>query len=41
MKIPKKGIIIKLELTIFWDFGEGCKEEGKYERLCFGDMKSP
>ena len=25
---------------IFWDFGEGYKEEGKYDRLCFEDMKT-
>ncbi|MEI2266816.1 DUF943 family protein [Erwinia sp. CGal63] len=25
---------------IFWDFGEGYKEEGKYDRLCFDDMKT-
>jgi len=26
---------------IFWDFGDGYKEEGKYDRLCFNDMKGP
>ncbi|MCP1438925.1 hypothetical protein J3D56_002361 [Erwinia persicina] len=25
--------------VIFWNFGEGYKEEGKYDRLCFDDMK--
>ncbi|NIF49794.1 DUF943 family protein [Enterobacter sp. Ap-1006] len=25
---------------IFWIFGEGYKEEGKYDRLCFDDMKT-
>ncbi|MCX8958399.1 DUF943 family protein [Erwinia psidii] len=25
---------------IFWKFGEGYKEEGKYDRLCFDDMKT-
>jgi hypothetical protein len=23
----------------FWSFGDGYKEEGKYDRLCFDDMK--
>lgn len=27
--------------VILWDFGEGYKEEGKYDRLCFDDMNSP
>ena len=26
--------------VVFWDFGDGYKEEGKYDRLCFDDMKS-
>ncbi|MBT0723948.1 DUF943 family protein [Rosenbergiella sp. S61] len=26
--------------VIFWDFGDGYKEEGKYDRLCFDDMKT-
>ncbi|MBT0725523.1 DUF943 family protein [Rosenbergiella sp. S61] len=26
---------------IFWLFGEGYKELGKYDRLCFDDMKPP
>ncbi|WP_312140652.1 DUF943 family protein [Pantoea septica] len=26
---------------IFWGFGDGYKEEGKYDRLCFKDMKPP
>ncbi|WBF46272.1 DUF943 family protein [Serratia rubidaea] len=25
----------------FWKFGDGYKEEGKYDRLCFDDMKPP
>jgi len=25
----------------FWLFGEGYKEEGKYDRLCFKDMQPP
>lgn len=25
---------------IFWDFGDGYKEEGKYDRLCFSDMNT-
>lgn len=24
----------------FWLFGEGYKKEGKYDRLCFDDMKT-
>lgn len=27
--------------VILWDFDEGYKEEGKYDRLCFDDMKPP
>ena len=27
--------------VIFWDFGDGYKDEGKYDRLCFDDLKSP
>ena len=27
--------------VIFWDFGDGYKEEGKYDRLCFDDMTPP
>lgn len=26
--------------VVFWDFGEGYKEEGKYDRRCFNDMQS-
>ncbi|SCB84492.1 DUF943 family protein [Kosakonia oryziphila] len=26
---------------VFWDFGDGYKEEGKYDRRCFTDMKPP
>lgn len=25
---------------MFWSFGDGYKEEGKYDRLCFKDMKT-
>lgn len=27
--------------VIFWDFSDGYKEEGKYDRLCFDDLKPP
>jgi len=27
--------------VIFWDYGDGYKDEGKYDRLCFDDLKSP
>lgn len=27
--------------VIFWDYGDGYKEEGKYDRLCFGDLEPP
>ncbi|MBK4724197.1 DUF943 family protein [Pantoea agglomerans] len=27
--------------VVFWDFGDGYKEEGKYDRLCFDDMPPP
>ncbi len=27
--------------VVFWDFGEGYKEESKYDRLCFDDMPPP
>jgi len=26
---------------VFWDFGDGYMEEGKYDRLCFVDMPPP
>lgn len=26
---------------IFWDYGDGYKEEGKYDRLCFSDLRPP
>ncbi len=26
---------------VFWDFADGYKEEGKYDRRCFEDMKPP
>lgn len=37
---PKPDIDGSFYLT-FWLFGEGYKEEGKYDRLCFKDMKPP
>ncbi|MCT4702507.1 DUF943 family protein [Enterobacteriaceae bacterium H20N1] len=27
--------------VVFWDFGGGYKEHGKYDRLCFDDMNPP
>ena len=27
--------------VMFWNFGEGYKEEGKYDRLCFTDIQPP
>ncbi len=27
--------------VVFWLFGDGYKEEGKYDRRCFEDMKGP
>ncbi|SCC58054.1 DUF943 family protein [Kosakonia oryziphila] len=27
--------------VVFWNFGDSYKEKGKYDRLCFEDMKSP
>jgi len=27
--------------VIFWDFGDGYKEDDGYDRLCFKDMKPP
>ena len=27
--------------VVFWVFGDGYKEEGKYDRLCFEDMNPP
>ena len=27
--------------VVFWDFSNGYKEKGKYDRLCFDDMKLP
>ncbi len=26
--------------VVFWDFGDGYKEDDKYDRLCFNDMKT-
>ena len=37
---PRPDIDGSFYLT-FWLFGEGYKEEGKYDRLCFKDMKPP
>ena len=36
--IPKPAPYGNFTMT-FWLFGEGYKEEGKYDRLCFNDMK--
>ena len=38
--IPKPDRNGHFYLT-FWLFGEGYKESGKYDRLCFDDMKTP
>ena len=27
--------------VVFWYFGDGYKEEGKYDRLCFNDLRPP
>ncbi|WLI76301.1 DUF943 family protein [Kosakonia sp. H02] len=37
--IPKPASYGNFTIT-FWLFGEGYKEEGKYDRLCFDDMKT-
>lgn len=37
--IPKPASYGGYDVT-FWNFGEGYKEEGKYDRLCFQDMKT-
>lgn len=37
--IPKPAAYGNFTIT-FWLFGEGYKEEGKYDRLCFDDMKT-
>ncbi|WNJ79774.1 DUF943 family protein [Cedecea neteri] len=37
--IPDSGRDNYFNIT-FWLFGDGYKEEGKYDRLCFNDMKS-
>lgn len=39
-KIPKPATYGSYTI-IFWLFGEGYKEEGKYDRLCFDDMPPP
>jgi len=38
-KIPKPASYGSFTI-IFWLFGDGYKEEGKYDRLCFEDMKT-
>ncbi|MGV3346571.1 DUF943 family protein [Enterobacteriaceae bacterium LUAb1] len=38
--IPKPASYGGYDVT-FWLFGDGYKEEGKYDRLCFKDMKPP
>ncbi|MDX5628459.1 MULTISPECIES: DUF943 family protein [unclassified Brenneria] len=35
--IPKRSSYGSFTIT-FWDFSEGYKEEGKYDRRCFEDM---
>lgn len=35
--IPRSAIYGGYDVT-FWDFGDGYKEEEKYDRLCFNDM---
>lgn len=39
-KIPKPATYGSFTI-IFWLFGDGYKEEGKYDRFCFEDMKGP
>ncbi|MEE3664394.1 DUF943 family protein [Brenneria sp. g21c3] len=36
--IPKSASYGNFTIT-FWLFGDGYKKEGKYDRLCFNDMK--
>ncbi|MDU5452012.1 MAG: DUF943 family protein [Pseudescherichia vulneris] len=38
--IPRPGLNGNFYIN-FWDFGEGYKEQGKYDRRCFADMKPP
>ncbi len=38
--IPKPASYGGYDVT-FWLFDDGYKEEGKYDRLCFNDMKGP
>ncbi|QTF09927.1 DUF943 family protein [Brenneria izadpanahii] len=37
--IPKRSSYGSFTIT-FWDFGEGYKEAGKYDRRCFEDMQT-
>ena len=37
--IPRPATYGGYDVT-FWNFGDGYKEEGKYDRLCFDDMKA-
>ncbi|QTF10152.1 DUF943 family protein [Brenneria izadpanahii] len=37
--IPKRSSYGSFSIT-FWDFGEGYKEAGKYDRRCFEDMQT-
>ena len=37
--IPKPASYGDFSIT-FWLFGDGYKEEGKYDRRCFNDMKT-
>jgi len=37
--IPKPAAYGGFNIT-FWDFGNGYKKEGKYDRLCFDDMQT-
>ncbi|WP_312632913.1 DUF943 family protein [Pseudescherichia sp.] len=39
-KIPRPGSNDNFYIN-FWDFGEGYKKLGKYDRRCFADMKPP
>ncbi|WP_144818400.1 DUF943 family protein [Enterobacter sp. DE0047] len=38
--IPRPGSNDNFYIN-FWDFGEGYKKLGKYDRRCFADMKPP
>ncbi|MEW5290439.1 DUF943 family protein [Erwinia papayae] len=37
ISFPKKN---EFSSITFWNFGDGYKEEGKYDRLCFEEMKT-